>query len=1015
MSKFAWTNEQAAALSSPKDVLLTANAGTGKTLTIIGKIMWMLGLQAGSTGGRQGTIPVNTNPCQINEVGAITFTRKSAADLRQKLRSELLQSDDPEAKVLALRIEEAFIGTIHGFCESILREHALRFAIDPTFKVLNAQVADLKKDEIIKEIILKQLDQEHSETKALIQRYRLSEVISHTRTMLREVRWYPERYAEWDLVFAGKQTLQQCQDPEDCLSRNLTYGLYSLARLTNDQWQRQLLLNNERDFDQLILGTRALLCSPQATSALQQIRSRYKILIIDEFQDTDHAQRDIAFTIGDTDKTKLFLVGDPKQSIYGWRGADITVWNEVKERIQKSGQVLSLTKNFRTDPQVIRTVNTVCGPAIDKSAAKLRELGLSTSAIDYQEMEADRNSLGTAKCGIINVEASNSAGRRLEEGRKVGTYIQELVGQTMIIDPETNSKRPCTYQDIAILYRGRNNLDLFQKGLAETGVPFQTSSQDCTKSTEITDIVNVLRLLDNPKDNYHALGYLRSPFVGIRDEVITRIRISSFHQNLLSQAKIFLDEHEWPDYPENPMLTEVEIFALEKGLKTLEKAQKLVGRMPLSDLLRWFISESSYSIHLFLGNQKKAEEAYAHIQGFLQFTEDYRETSIGEFLELWDLSLNNDSPPVLTGDSEDNLVTVSTIHKAKGLEWPIVFTIQNDKTVSQRRNELIPSDRKFPSSLYLKESDNGTHNKEKLAPISVARLEAEECRLLYVSMTRARDQLIVCGQNEKKTAGFFWEKLNQSHAWKEVATSGYCQEVSESDAVPLEWFNQIQAMELPTLAANIATPSMQFTTSATEVMTKQRSMKEWREKYEYGIQSTSSFTGHRSGRMPSQTRGKVIHGVLERIQEYEELPTVLNETLSSMDASELGGGPKLGSKYWEALEEELEQVLKSPEWKWYIDGEHYRELSFVHLVDRKHWYLGAFDLYRPGMDGEKALVVDFKTHELEEADIGQVAQTYLPQTNIYREVAEISKESLVQLHFTVPNSTWPENNSDGNL
>ncbi|MBH16053.1 MAG: hypothetical protein CME30_02065, partial [Gemmatimonadetes bacterium] len=134
-----------------------------------------------------------------------------------------------------------------------------------------------------------------------------------------------------------------------------------------------------------------------------------------------------------------------------------------------------------------------------------------------------------------------------------------------------------------------------------------------------------------------------------------------------------------------------------------------------------------------------------------------------------------------------------------------------------------------------------------------------------------------------------------------------------------------------------------------------------------------------------------------------------------MDASELGGGPKLGSKYWEALEEELEQVLKSPEWKWYIDGEHYRELSFVHLVDRKHWYLGAFDLYRPGMDGEKALVVDFKTHELEEADIGQVAQTYLPQTNIYREVAEISKESLVQLHFTVPNSTWPENNSDGNL
>ena len=1010
MSKFAWTNEQAAALTASTDVLLTANAGTGKTLTIVGKIMWMLGLKTGHSED-QKNIPINTNPCKINEIAAITFNRKNAADLRQKLRHELLKSEDPNAKVLALRLEEAFIGTIHSFCESTLREHALRLGVDPAFKVLNAQLADLKKDEIVKEVILDKLDEDQPEIKALVQRFGLNNVISQTRTMLTEVRWHPERYEEWNLVLTDQQQITECQDPKDRLTRDLTYGLYSLAHSANEKWQRQLLINNERDFDQLILEIRSLLCSQQASSALQQISSRYKILIIDEFQDTDHAQRDIAFSIGRAGRTKLFLVGDPKQSIYGWRGADITVWNEVKDRIETSGHVLSLTKNFRTDPEVIDAINTVCGPAIDDSAAKLREVGLDTSAIDYQEMEASRSPSGTAQCGLINLEASNSGGRRLEEGMKVGTHIQQLVGQTEIIDPKTNDKRPCTYQDIAILYRNRTDLDLFQRGLTEAGVPFQTSNQDWSQSTENTDIVNLLRLLNNPDDNYHALGYLSSPFVAIRDEVITRIRMSNFNESLLGQARTFLDKHTWPDYPDNPAIPELEKDALERGLKTLDKAHKLAGRMPLPDLLRQFLSESAYSVHLFLGDKKQAEEAHSNIQDFLQFTEDHRQASIEEFLELWELSLNEKPTRVSTADAEADLVTVSTIHKAKGLEWPIVFTIQNDKSVRQRSNELIPSDRAFSSSLYLKKSDNGPHNSERLAPLNMARLEAEECRLLYVSMTRARDRLIVCGQADKKTSGFFWERFNQTHSWDEISIQPHLQQITDHHWVPLDWIDDIEAKELPPLAAEIKPPSLQFTTSATEVMTKQRSFEEWREKYEYGVQSIPAFSGHSSGRIPSQTRGKVIHGVLERIQEYEELPEILNETLSSMDTAELGTSPSLGSKYWEALEHELEEVLKSPDWKWYIEGEHYRELPFIHLVGPRNWYLGAFDLYRPSTNIDKALVVDFKTHELEKSDIEEVAKTYLPQMQIYQEAAEISQKSLVQLHFTVPNSTWPSKTS----
>jgi len=116
-----WTDEQAAAITSRRDLLLAASAGTGKTTTIVGKIAWSLGLGVGRVRGAGDPIPPCPDPCELGQIAAITFTEKAAHDLQEKLRSALQAA--PEGSSLRWDLERATVGTIHGFAADLLREH----------------------------------------------------------------------------------------------------------------------------------------------------------------------------------------------------------------------------------------------------------------------------------------------------------------------------------------------------------------------------------------------------------------------------------------------------------------------------------------------------------------------------------------------------------------------------------------------------------------------------------------------------------------------------------------------------------------------------------------------------------------------------------------------------------------------------------------------------------------------------------------------------------------------------
>ncbi|MEN8145879.1 MAG: PD-(D/E)XK nuclease family protein, partial [Gemmatimonadota bacterium] len=219
----------------------------------------------------------------------------------------------------------------------------------------------------------------------------------------------------------------------------------------------------------------------------------------------------------------------------------------------------------------------------------------------------------------------------------------------------------------------------------------------------------------------------------------------------------------------------------------------------------------------------------------------------------------------------------------------------------------------------------------------------------------------------------------------------------------------------PAIVSPIRVPIRSFSTSATEMRLRETNPDEWEKRYLHGIEPEWSFApkGDRKGKLSPLLRGTLIHGVLERIELASELQDILDEAIGGIDAPELETVLASGSAYRAQLEAEIARVVQGADWKWYVEGENYRELSFVHLAGIREWRQGAFDLYRPPRTGppetrsrdEAAWVIDFKTHEIDQTQVENVAPEYEIQAHVYREAASQlgPPEVRVALHFTHPN------------
>jgi len=1000
----AWTTEQAAAITTRAHTLLVANAGTGKTTTVVGKVLWLLGKEIGSDEtGR--SIPRCEAPCRLSEIAAITFTEKAAYDLKEKLREEIARL--PGGEPLLWELETAALGTIHSFCGQLLRENALRLGIDPTFHVLDEKDARARHDDLLKQVIFERLHAGDEDVAELIRAYRLTGLgeygtgtLDLARSAFRDMRWHADRYAAWieDGALAVERVhalFREHMENSDAVTMRRCAGLVRVASIAVERWREIQETENLRDFDSLILDARDLLTGPNAAAALAGIRRRYRILIIDEFQDTDRAQRDIAYAIGrHVERPQLFLVGDPKQSIYRFRGADISVWNEVAEDLAAVQPPHTLRRNFRSDPAVIAFANAASRAAMNETGTAVQNV--HGARVEYSNLEPARKSQEIGTVGWRVPVSADATERRTTQGRLLVEKIREIVGRQAIIDPHTGQSRPCRYSDIAVLYRARTSLHMYQDELRHANIPFfEKSPAGLAERQEVLDLLNLLRLIHNPHDDLRAFAFLRSPFVGLRDEVLARIRLDAPRGSVLWQARWWLTNGAvWPA-PEHPRIADIERAALTRGLDLLERASRLADRMPLDEWLANAIEESGYRVHLHL--LEGSREALAGIETFLHFLEQFRDHSIGAFLEVWDQRDDAEElPQAPLHSAADDVVTFSTVHAAKGLEWPVVFLLDVGSPFRDRFTNQFWTDPKFGPVLCPKQDERGPRA-EALALRFQAEAIAEDARLMYVAVTRARDKLFLLGEEKDRNAYSAWLRRGAADVGL-VPDDTPAPTIATAAAPPiaLDWLDRLDADAPHPMTISLPPIPHRWLTSATEAMARARDEKAWALQYLHAVEPSYFFAPRGEGKsLPERIRGDIIHGVLERMREDTEIAQILEETIGELDAPELEIVLAPGSQYRAELEAEIERVIASAEWAWYIRDEHYRELPFLHLAGPRDWRTGFFDLYRP--DG---WIIDFKTHQVAGDAVMRVAESYRIQMRLYSEAAAVRGPVRTRLHFT---------------
>ena len=484
--------------------------------------------------------------------------------------------------------------------------------------------------------------------------------------------------------------------------------------------------NGVLDFDDLLIGARRLL---EDRSALRALRRRYRFVLVDEFQDTDPLQAEIIMLLAgrhdasgnDLEPGKLFIVGDPKQSIYRFRRADVEIYEQVKEAIARAGSVLNITQNFRSVPGVIEWVN-------EAFSGLMKKPDDGRYMPEYEPVHAMREESGPAVFKLdLETGTSKSDDFRREEGEAVARFIWELVesGREML-DPVTRQKRPVRFGDIALIYRSTTGINYYEDPLREADIPYLVEGGKLYYTRqEVRDISNAVWVVEDPYDSAALLAVLRSPMFGFSDEEIFLYRRAG--------GRLCYLEPEVPE--EGGFDAFLETFELLAGLhrdrngagqvSTLNRLLSRTGYLSVSKL-RVHGEQRVLNIRKAIQTARVFEEKMHSFRHFARWMRDQDILGVAE----------GESPAI---DEGENAVRMITIHKAKGLQFPVVILVNlvqsmhgADKIIARRG--MMPALNIFGRS---------TSDYAEVALREEKMYTAETIRMLYVAATRAGDMLII--------------------------------------------------------------------------------------------------------------------------------------------------------------------------------------------------------------------------------------------------------------------------------
>ena len=683
--------QQAAVTHRDGPLLIVAGAGTGKTTVITRRVAWLIA----------------TRQAKPSEILALTFTEKAAAEMESRVD-----------ELVPYGYTDTWINTFHAFGDRILRDQALEAGLSPDFRVLSRPEQFIFFRDRLFEMPLDRYRPLGDPTRYVAA---ILSLISRAKDEDISPGAY-EAYATALAANAGGPSA-----PAEVADAAAAHG--EMAR-TYGAYQRLLLESGRVDFGDLIVLPLQLLRG--RTDILQRYQDRFRYILVDEFQDTNHAQFELVRLLAASHRN-ITVVGDDDQSIYKFRGAAIS-------------NILGFTAAYPDARQVVLTENFRSPQSVLDAAYRL-----------VQHNNPDR------------LEVRNNLDKRLVSRKGEGAGVRHLHFDALttetdavagiIADHVAGGGR---WGDCAILVRANQDADPFLRALNMRGIPWWFSgTRGLYDREEIRVVLSFLRVLASPSDNL-SLYYLGTSPLYLIDATDMARALSYATRRNRSLEHLFRNLKGVPEL--SAELSPESHAAIGRLVEDLDEMRRFMRHHASGRVLyEYLVARTGYIRRLATSGQPGDEAKVANLARLFDIVARHGEVAlydrVPEFIRrMDDLIAAGDDPPLPDPDPDFDGVQVLTVHKAKGLEFPIVFVVGcvADKFPARGRGEPL----ELPDELV---------RDREVLPSGDSHLQ-EERRLFYVGMTRAKQTLVLTsgrdygGVRPRKVSRFVLEALDTAVA-----------------------------------------------------------------------------------------------------------------------------------------------------------------------------------------------------------------------------------------------------------
>ena len=586
------------------DILATLNPAQREAVEAIeGPVLILAGPGSGKTRVITHRVAYLVQRCGVSphHIMAVTFTNKAAREMRERL-----------GQLLGQAAEALSLGTFHAICARMLRREGKAIGLDSSFVI-----------------------------------YDEDDQLSLMKQALEELNLDPKQYAPQALRSAIGAAKSRLIDPKDYAQRVSSY-FEEIVHRVYQRYQQLLSQGRAVDFDDLLMKTVQLF--QDQPQILNRYQSKYVHILVDEFQDTNIVQYMLMKQLAGKYRN-LCVVGDPDQSIYSWRFADLR--NILSfEKDYPEAKVVFLEQNYRSTKTILEVASDVISANVQRKPKKLwteNEDGASVTVIESYNAE--------------------------EEAQSVVNEIEKLIGQEQI-----------SLKDCAVMYRVNAQSRALEETFLRYGVPYKlVGGTRFYQRREVKDIIAYLRLINNPQDNVSLSRIINVPVRGIG-------------QRTLSHLQDWAKAHDIPLFEalkqvsHNPIASEAKQSLASRTIQALAGFAAIVSKLTvqsrelsLSGLLDEILGHTGYREYILA--KENGEEKWENIMELRNVASEYDELDPEEALTIFleKVSLVSDIDEL---DERADAVTLITLHQAKGLEFPAVFIVGLEEGILPHRKSF---------------------------------------------------------------------------------------------------------------------------------------------------------------------------------------------------------------------------------------------------------------------------------------------------------------------------------------